>query len=305
MTEETTKEVLERLGFDKDKAESFGKGGITTGTIIKGNHIVIDGDKNVVYSGDEGARVYYFKGGSYCSTTSKDLKFPLTAPQLIEEYYNLKLALYIEKNEPSNFLKSDLKKEFHAKEILEAEQRLMSNRKMLNTLFPTTPESSTTNGRYLGWLNEKQFDTTEKNGQPQQTEPEPLDLSEKVKTAVEKSQKAKPQGNTLKQFFIEEIDPKIINTLQIKYKDLYGKKMAYLIYLLHKEFKLINYSLRGTKDNRKRFVNEFTGKNKNNIEGINKNFNPNDITLEIDKYHKDNDYITIQNEIQTILDPIK
>ena len=165
MTEKTTKEVLERLGFDKDEAERFGKGGISTSRITKSNHIVIDGRENVVYSGDEGARVYYFKGGSYCSTTSKDLKFPLTAPQLIEEYYNLKLALYIEKNEPSNFLKSDLKKEFHAKEILEAEQRLMSNRKMLNTLFPTTPESSTTNGRYLEWLNKK-------NEQPQQTEPE-------------------------------------------------------------------------------------------------------------------------------------
>lgn len=152
---------------------------------------------------------------------------------------------------------------------------------------------------YVQYLEERRIELT----QPQIPEPKPFDLLNT--STVEKSQKPKPQGKTLKQFFIEEIDPEIISTLQIKYKDLYGKNMAYLIYLLHKEFNLINYSLRGRKDSRKRFVNEFTGKNINNIEGINKIFNSNDITIGIDKYHKDNDYITIQNEIQTILNPIK
>jgi hypothetical protein len=127
------------------------------------------------------------------------------------------------------------------------------------------------------------------NPKPQQTEP---------------GKKLKPKSKTLNEFFKDGTAPEIIKSLQNNYKDYNGKKMAYLIYLLHKEFNLINYSLRGIKDSRKRFVNEFTGKNLKNIEGINKIFNPNDITLGIDKYHKDNDYITIQNEIQTILNPV-
>lgn len=141
--------------------------------------------------------------------------------------------------------------------------------------------------------------------EPQQTERLDLSNTSTVEKIQKPKPKPKPKPKTLQEFFKDGTAPEIIKSLQDKYKDYNGKKMAYLIYLLHKEFKLINYSLRGTKDNRKRFVNEFTGKNINNIEGINKIFNPNDITLGIDKYHKDNDYITIQNEIQTILNPIK
>ena len=208
------KEVLERLGFNKDEAERFGKGGIFTSTIIKGNHIVIDGRKNVVYSGDEGARVYYFKGGCFPSNSVNDLKFPKKAPQLIKEYYNLKLEAYIKKNEPLNFLDLDLKKEFHKIETSQAEQNLEVTRKKLKTFFPNENELSTIESKYLRWLNEKQFNTTEKNEQPQQTESNTLDLPDT--STVEKRQKPKPQGNTLQQFFKEGTEPEIINTLQIK-----------------------------------------------------------------------------------------
>ena len=134
---------------------------------------------------------------------------------------------------------------------------------------------------------------------------------EPTQPSPEKRQKTK--GNTLKQFFKEEITPEIIETIRSKYKDLKGKKMAYLIYILHKEFNCIDYSLRSIKDSRKRFVAEFTGIQINNIEGINKLFNPNDVTLKngnkhqnkTPTYEQDPDYKTIKTEIQSILNPIK
>ncbi len=143
------------------------------------------------------------------------------------------------------------------------------------------------------------------------TQSETLDLSDT--SAVEKRQKPKTQSKTLHQFFKQGITPEIINALQIKYRDLNGKKMAYLIYILHKEFNSIDYSLRGIKDSRKRFVIEFTGKQIKNIEGINKVFNSNDVMLQDGNknqnkkptYEQDPDYITIKTEIQTILNPIR
>jgi hypothetical protein len=81
--------------------------------------------------------------------------------------------------------------------------------------------------------------------------------------------------------------------------------MAYVIFLLHKEFEIINYSTNSRVESRKHFVCALIEKDNTNImAGINKCFNLNDITLLTNDYLKDNDYTTIKTDIQTILNPI-
>lgn len=147
MIEKITKEVLVRLGFDQPKAQEYANERVTTRTIINDNHIFIDGVNRLVFSKNEGARKYYFK--------TDNIEFPNKAPQLIEEYYNLNLVLYIKNNEASNFPDNDLKKEFHEKEIAEVEQDL-ERAKDKYKVFSKNPEFTKTKTRYLNWLNKKQ-----------------------------------------------------------------------------------------------------------------------------------------------------
>lgn len=57
-----------------------------------------------------------------------------------------------------------------------------------------------------------------------------------------------------KDFFNDNVTIKIIEEIQKNFKDYENKKMAYLIYLLHKEFNLINYSVNSRDMSRKHFV---------------------------------------------------
>lgn len=147
MTEKITRENLERLGFENLDVDKYRTGVITTTTIIKGNHIVIDGVKNIIYSGTCGARKYYFN--------PDNLKFPAGAPELIEEYYNIKLELYIKEKAYSNFPNNDLKLEFHEAETMAIKNKL-KDLKDKYKVFSKHPEFLETPTRYLKWLKSKQ-----------------------------------------------------------------------------------------------------------------------------------------------------
>ncbi|RXM43057.1 hypothetical protein [Flavobacterium sp. YO12] len=81
-----------------------------------------------------------------------------------------------------------------------------------------------------------------------------------------------------------------------------GRKMAYVIFQLHKEFEIIDYSMNSHLLGRKHFVFALKEENnKNVIAGINKYFSPNDVSLLSSDYLNDNDYISIRKEINKIL----
>ena len=97
-----------------------------------------------------------------------------------------------------------------------------------------------------------------------------------------------------KDFFIPDVKIETINSIQTKYKDLIGKKMAFLIYLLETEFKIISYSLNGKDDSRKHFVKSLKSID-TKMQGINKHFETNSTNLSIHKFENDNDYKKIKD----------
>ena len=97
-----------------------------------------------------------------------------------------------------------------------------------------------------------------------------------------------------KDFFIPDVKIETINNIQTNYKDLIGKKMAFLIYLLETEFKIINYSLNGKNDSRKHFVKSLKSID-TKMQGINKHFEANSTNLSIHKFENDNDYKKIKD----------
>lgn len=132
-----------------------------------------------------------------------------------------------------------------------------------------------------------------------------LTFLEQRKLSLETNTITETPKKDFKDFFKEHINIDKIEVIQKKYKDFDGKKMAYVIYLLHKEFNVINYSLNSRVESRKHFVFALYKKdNINKMEGINRYFNPSDITLLAPDYSKDNDYTTIKTDIQTILNTI-
>jgi hypothetical protein len=135
--------------------------------------------------------------------------------------------------------------------------------------------------------------------------PKIISFLEQRKLSFETNTKTETPKKDFKGFFKEHINIDKIEEIQKKYKDFDGKKMAYVIYLLHKEFNVINYSLNSRVESRKHFVFALYKKdNINKMEGINRYFNPSDITLLAPDYSKDNDYTTIKTDIQTILNTI-
>lgn len=148
MIGEINKEALEKLGFEPKRAEELGKEGISTKTIIGDNHIVIDGRTNIVYSDTDGARKYYFENGA--------LKFPAKCDSLREEYYNLKLKLYLNENKATGLTDSDLAKEFHNAEIQHTENEIATTKDKFKT-YSKNPEFTKIKNRYLNWLKSKQL----------------------------------------------------------------------------------------------------------------------------------------------------
>jgi hypothetical protein len=111
--------------------------------------------------------------------------------------------------------------------------------------------------------------------------------------AKDKPIKLKKEFNS---FFKADTKPEIIEKIQINFKNNIGKKMAYLIYLLETDLKIITYSLNGKDDSRKHFVESLVNKTVS-MQGINKCFVSHAYELDIKKFEKDNDYVTTKEKL--------
>lgn len=146
MIESTTVEVLERLGFDKDRAMELCKEDLITYVIMNDNHVFIKGNKT--YSGIEGARKYYFE--RYANTIS----FPKNCQKLIPEYFELKQTRYLEKKAASILTVDQLKSRFLEDEVLTVRNEIEALRKKYPE-FSKNPEFLQINQDYLMWLETK------------------------------------------------------------------------------------------------------------------------------------------------------
>jgi hypothetical protein len=113
---------------------------------------------------------------------------------------------------------------------------------------------------------------------------------------TKKTEEVNKSKKTLTTFFHPEISINIIEKIQNDFKDFKGKKMAYLIYLLHQKFKIISYSINSKDESRKHFVSSLKGVDVS-MSGINKHFESNDVKLRIHQFEKDNDYIDIEEKL--------
>lgn len=109
----------------------------------------------------------------------------------------------------------------------------------------------------------------------------------------------KPKIKTFKEFFNADVSDDVIQKIKDEFKDYYGKKMAYLIYLLNVEFKLITYYLESKTDSRKHFVYSLNKSNPN-MQGINECFNYRDYTLENPNWLTHQNFITIKDKLHQI-----
>ena len=130
------------------------------------------------------------------------------------------------------------------------------------------------------------IDRVENIEQPQQAPPE-------VKAADEVKKE-------FKDFFEPNTKPETIETIKNDFKDLNGKKMAFLIYLLSEDFKIISYSLKGKNDSRKHFVEALNNKIMS-MQGINKHFEAYSTKLNINKFETDEGYIKIREQISNTI----
>lgn len=88
----------------------------------------------------------------------------------------------------------------------------------------------------------------------------------------------------------------LINAIKEKYKNLDGKKMAILIYLLSDKFRLIDYKTDGKK--RIDFVRSLKDSNIKQISSVNKHFQA--ITGELKVSPYDDDFIKIKNDLEKL-----
>jgi hypothetical protein len=127
--------------------------------------------------------------------------------------------------------------------------------------------------------------------------PEPQQNKTGNTDEVKKTQ-AKPikPKKEFKEFFNTDINIEVIEKIQNDFKDSIGKNMAFLIYLLHKEFKVINYSVNSRNESRKHFVTSLKGIDFR-MAGVDKYFELNDVKLNIKQFEKDNDYINTKEKL--------
>ena len=102
--------------------------------------------------------------------------------------------------------------------------------------------------------------------------------------------------NEFKDFFKENVSIKVIERIQTDFKDCKGKKMAHLIYLLHKDFNIITYGINSRTESRKHFVSLLKGTDFR-MAGIDKYFELSDVKLLNPKFESDPDYIDIKEKL--------
>ncbi|MFV8388125.1 hypothetical protein [Flavobacterium sp. LB1P71] len=116
---------------------------------------------------------------------------------------------------------------------------------------------------------------------------------------INKSDKIKAQ-TVFKDFFIDKINIKIINSIQEKCKEYNDKEMAFLIYLLHQEYKIISYSMSSRTKSRKHFVLLLKGIKNIRTSGIDRHFEPSGVKIQDPYFLNDNDYKTVKSELSGI-----
>ena len=121
--------------------------------------------------------------------------------------------------------------------------------------------------------------------EPEKSQPEPVKPNKAIKAKKE-----------FKDFFNPDVSIEAIQKIHEEFKDCSGKKMACLIYLLHKEFKLINYTINSKDMARIHFVESLKG-SKLRMSGIDRYFELNDVKLENPKYEKDPYYIDVKEKL--------
>lgn len=238
----------------------------------EGNFFV-SGKEKKVYTGIEFYRKTYFDNDK--------ILFPFSCPDLIPEYFDLALNEF--KQEQKKFLgkiynESDTFFGFIKSEVNKTQNHIETQKEYLlkhkHHKFTSKENVIKVCEAYIQFLKRKK----EEVKQPQQTETIKPDEVKK----------------DFKDFFNPDIEIKTINSIQTNFKDSIGKKMAFLIYLLDTEFKIINYSLNGKNDSRKHFVKSL--KNiETKMQGINKYFEANSTNLNIHKFEDDNDYKKIKD----------
>lgn len=99
-----------------------------------------------------------------------------------------------------------------------------------------------------------------------------------------------------KDFFNSDVNVNVIQSIQKEFKDYKGKKMAHLIYLLHKDFNIITYGINSRTESRKHFVSLLKGTDFR-MAGIDKYFELSDVKLLNPKFESDPDYIDIKEKL--------
>ncbi|PQJ77114.1 hypothetical protein BTO16_14800 [Polaribacter glomeratus] len=236
------------------------------------------GSENKLYSGKEFFSKIYL--------TTDNLKFPVNCPDLIPKYYDFALAEYLKsEKEKSKLMFSNVwvTKEFIVLEF-----------KKLKSLINGLTDFIEKNKHYTFKSKENQLKYSKKYSEFLNEKLKELDKIEDKEPQQIENNKPNEVKKTLKDFFNSDVSSKVIETLQNDFKDYKGKKMAYLIYLLDKEFNLINYSLNSKNDSRKHFVETLTN-NSIKMQGINKYFD--DVKINIRLFEKDSIYTNIKDKL--------
>lgn len=116
---------------------------------------------------------------------------------------------------------------------------------------------------------------------------------------TQKTKKPKPDPK-LKDFFNKDFSSDTISEIQTEFKELRGKDLAILIYLLHREYKIIEIITNSNTKGRKSFVKCLTETDNPLMQGVNKCFEPNTDCL---SYSKDDlDFQSLNKRLKKIME---
>lgn len=270
-----TTENLESLGFANDEIKPMLSKKENYSLLNNLGSFYFDYIQNKIYTDID--------KGRFLLRTAKYKRFPFSYPALIPEYFKFNLKSYLDEHQillGTMFDKKEQTKEFIAKEVKEIKDIISSNQNYIDKYPNGNIEHKEIPIKihkvYVSYL-EKQTKEIDKP---------------KIETKVNEVKNPKQ----LKDFFNSNIDSEVIEEIQNYFKDYNGKKMAYLIYLLDQEFKIINYSLNGKNDSRKHFAQALTKRNLK-MQGINKYFETFYRKLASMENRKDNTYTDIEEKL--------
>ena len=176
MTIELTKDNLQKCGFDNEQILKLLEwDNYATSFFLKDTCYYATNIEKKIYTEIDGFRKYYFEDGT--------ISFPMDCPDLIPTYFDLFLKKYLDKQEEllnTMFVEADQKEIFINKQILAVKNDIDENKEKILKRIHTDlyHKKDSIYNSYLRLLENKL------NEQPQQTELEPLDLSDT--SAVEK-----------------------------------------------------------------------------------------------------------------------